>query len=94
MELVKITVPSYVFEYDLIMANAASYCKGYLTAVCLIYIKLLLSIYISCVQCTLICIAEQRTYIISQYAFIISLHNAMRSLCRSRCMLTSLSIFR
>lgn len=50
MELVKMTVPSYIIEYDLIMVNAASNCKGYLTAICSIYIKLLLSIYISCVH--------------------------------------------
>jgi hypothetical protein len=48
MELVKMTVLSDVFEYDLMMVNAESNCKGYLTAVCFIYSKLLLTIYISC----------------------------------------------
>lgn len=50
MELVKMTMTSYVFEYNLIMVNAAFNCKGYLAAVCWVYIKLLLGIYISCVH--------------------------------------------
>jgi hypothetical protein len=32
--VVKMTVPFYVFECDLIMMNVASSCKGYLIAVC------------------------------------------------------------
>lgn len=50
MELVKITVSSYIIEYDLIMVNDTSNCKGYLTAICSIYVKMLLSIYISCMH--------------------------------------------
>jgi len=50
VKLFKMTVPLYVFEYNLIMVNTAFNCKGYLAAVCWVYIKLLLGIYISYVH--------------------------------------------